>query len=91
MPPIEMRPLLPVARPEARSRLADVRTETIASAVTPPRMASASDALDPGAPPVDVERVTEIRRAIEKGTYPVIPIRIADAMIAAGFLLQASK
>lgn len=91
MPPIEMRPLPPVARPETRSRPADVRTETTASAVTPSRMASVSDALDPGAPPVDVERVAEIRRAIENGTYPVIPTRVADAMIAAGFLLQASK
>ena len=46
---------------------------------------------NPGAPPVDVERVTEIRKAIETGAYPIIPTRIADAMIAAGFLLQASK
>jgi negative regulator of flagellin synthesis FlgM len=54
-------------------------------------MASASDALDPGAPPVDIERVAEIRKAVESGTYPVIPTRIADAMIAAGFLLGTSK
>lgn len=38
--------------------------------------------------PVDADRVAEIRRAIEEGRYPVIPTRIADAMIAAGLLLR---
>lgn len=91
MPPIEMRPLRPVAGIEARTRDADVRPQTAAPPVQAPRMASASNALDPGATPVDVERVTEIRKAVESGTYPVIPARIADAMIAAGFLLRTSK
>ena len=38
--------------------------------------------------PVDADRVAEIRRAVEQGRYPVIPARIADAMIAAGLLLR---
>ena len=38
--------------------------------------------------PVDADRVAEIRRAIEEGRYPVIPLRVADAMIAAGLLLR---
>ncbi len=41
-----------------------------------------------GSAPVDAERVAEIRRAIEDDRYPVIPTRIADAMIAAGLLLR---
>ena len=49
-----------------------------------------SEALDPGQAPVDVERVAVIRKAIESGAYPVIPTKIADAMIAAGLLLRAS-
>jgi negative regulator of flagellin synthesis FlgM len=48
-----------------------------------------SEALDPGQPPVDTERVAVIRKAIESGAYPVIPTKIADAMIAAGLLLRA--
>ncbi len=40
----------------------------------------------PGSAPIDGERVIEIRKAVEEGRYPVIPTRIADAMIAAGFL-----
>jgi negative regulator of flagellin synthesis FlgM len=38
--------------------------------------------------PVDAGRVAEIRRAVENGSYPLTPTRIADAIIAAGFLLR---
>lgn len=47
--------------------------------------------LDPGEPPVDAERVAQIRKAIENGSYPVVPAKIADAMIAAGLLLRIGK
>ena len=50
-----------------------------------------SDAVDPGAPPVDAERVAKIKKAIEQGTYPVLPTRVADAIIAAGLLLRTAK
>lgn len=50
-----------------------------------------SDAVKAGAAPVDQERVATIRHAIETGTYPVLPIKIADAMIAAGMLLRSPK
>ncbi len=50
-----------------------------------------SAALDAGSPPIDTERVKVIRKAVENGTYPVLPVRVADAMIAAGFLLIAGK
>jgi len=48
-------------------------------------------ALDAGAPPVDAERVAVIRKAVESGTYPVVPTKIADAIIAAGMLLRSGK
>ena len=47
------------------------------------RLATAS-----GAAPVDAERVATIRKAIEQGRYPIIPMKVADAMIAAGLLLR---
>ncbi len=51
-----------------------------------------SSALDAGSSaPVDVERVKTIRQAIEKGNYPLVPARIADAMIAAGMLLRTAS
>jgi len=41
--------------------------------------------------PFDVDRVAQIRKAVEDGSYPLLPTRIADAMIAAGYLLRAPK
>lgn len=34
-------------------------------------------------PPVDNERVAEIRKAIKEDRYPLVPTQIADALIAA--------
>jgi len=51
----------------------------------------AAKALDAGQPPVDPERVIELKRAIEKGSYPLVPAKIADALIAAGMLLQKGE
>lgn len=41
--------------------------------------------------PVDHDRVEAIRSAVAERRYPLIPQRIADAMIAAPFLLAADK
>lgn len=61
---------------------------TPAASGTPAATFQPSEALDPGQPPVDTERVAVIRKAIETGNYPIIPAKIADAMIAAGLLLR---
>ncbi len=50
-----------------------------------------SSALDAGQAPVDAERIQVIRHAIQTGSYPIIPTKIADAMIAAGLLLRTSQ
>jgi len=34
-------------------------------------------------PPVDMERVQMIKRALQEGRYPLVPAKIADRMIAA--------
>lgn len=34
--------------------------------------------------PVDGDRVAQIRKALENGSYPLIPTEIADGIIAAG-------
>jgi len=75
-----------------------VQTETVPAAaptstpstVAAPQVAT-SDAVKAGAVPVDQERVDTIRHAIETGKYPIIPARIADAMIAAGMLLRSPQ
>ena len=37
--------------------------------------------------PVDRERVEQIREALRDGTYPIVPAKIADALIAARLTL----
>lgn len=70
--------LTPAQRPE--DRLADPAL---------PVVVARRSNIDAGSsPPVDTARVDQIRKAIEEGTYPLIPTRIADAMIAAGLLLR---
>lgn len=91
MPTIQFGPVLPVSLVEAkplRTAAGGVKPQASAS---PPAELSASDALDPGAPPIDAERVSMIRKAVENGSYPVVPARVADAIIAAGLLLRTSK
>jgi negative regulator of flagellin synthesis FlgM len=56
----------------------------------PPAVAL-TGALDPGEAPIDTDRVETIRKAVEAGEYPVLPVKIADAMIAAGMLLRKGK
>lgn len=98
MPPIELGPTRPVAPIESWTvRASGGNREPAAKASGSPAAAGASatvvrsDALDPGQPPVDAERVQMIRKAVESGTYPVVPAKIADAIIAAGIFLRTSK
>lgn len=92
MPPIEMGPPRPISAIESRfPRPADARGDSPPRAAPETRAVVTSVSLDPGARPVDAGRVAEIRTAIENGAYPVIPARVADAMIAGGYLLKAPK
>jgi negative regulator of flagellin synthesis FlgM len=97
MPPIEFGPKGPQApravgavdhrkvpaKPVGGDRAAEVANAR--SAVVRSRMVEA------GEPPVDGARVAEIARAIEQDRYPVLPMKVADAMIAAGLLLRSGK
>lgn len=88
MRPDEIVPLRPMrslgkVAPGLTSPLADQGVDGHA-AVTVARNANT----DAGSPPIDTARVDQIRKAIKDGTYPLIPTRIADAMIAAGLLLR---
>ena len=98
MPPIEFGPKGPQAAPALGA--VDLRKTRSGGAIAQesgpvadaaPAKVTRSEALDPGQPPVDSERVATIRKAIESGNYPVIPMRVADAMIAAGYLLRSGK
>ncbi|MEM7701634.1 MAG: flagellar biosynthesis anti-sigma factor FlgM [Pseudomonadota bacterium] len=75
----------------------DINSKTSArapdSASTKPGVSlEVSAALDPSKPPVDTDRVSQIREAIKDGTYPLVPTKIADAIIAArvGFGVESA-
>ena len=48
------------------------------------------EALAGPVPPVDAARVSEIRNAIREGRYPLTPTQVADAIVAANYLLTDS-
>ena len=97
MPPIETGPARPVGRiepvsyswPAVRTAGGSPRrtgeTENAEVAVV------LGDALNPGEAPVDAGRVAQIRQAIADGSYPIIPMTVADAIIAAGLILRSAK
>lgn len=101
MPPIEFGQGLPgPARPVGAVRTnaaasasapAQAIANAPASAETPVAAVQTSQALDPGKPPIDENRVSVIRNAIQKGTYPLLPTKVADAMIAAGLMLSTKS
>lgn len=96
MPPIELGPSgphIPRSAIPAPGRLVTepVANDTARAHAAPQSAVVRSAALELGVPPVDSGRVAEIRRAIERGSYPVIPMRVSDAMIAAGLLLRSGK
>ncbi|KHK93473.1 flagellar biosynthesis anti-sigma factor FlgM [Novosphingobium malaysiense] len=104
MPPIEVGPARAISAIEARlARKAGAEALPGANGVAAKRNSEktssglnstsveTSAALDPGSAPVDADRVKEIRKAVEQGKYPVVPAKIADAIIAAGVLLRSPK
>lgn len=97
MPPIEIGPTGPVGRVEPGSlnpravRVASGASERPASAGKAEAAYVKSDALNPGEAPVDTDRISQIRKAIEEGSYPILPTTVADAIIAAGILLRTGK
>lgn len=91
MPRIEFGPALPIGAVDTRTaRTANGGAKAEKTASPPPGVVK-SDALDPGQPPIDVERVALVRKAVETGNYPIIPAKVADAIIAAGLLLRTAK
>ena len=44
-----------------------------------------------GAAPVDTDRVAQIRDALKEGSYPIVPAKITDAIIAARLMLSSAQ
>lgn len=89
MPSVELSKLQGIAASRAVSASERAQVESRAGTVRTPATPAAGvsveigDTLDVASPPVDAERVAQIRAALQDGSYPLVPTKIADAMIAA--------
>ena len=90
MPSVELSKLSSVgpARALASGERAQIEARTrpaagAAAAAAPGISLEVSAASDAATPPVDAERVSQIKAALRDGSYPLVPTKIADAMIAA--------
>jgi negative regulator of flagellin synthesis FlgM len=89
MPSVELSKLQGIAPARAALTSDRAQIETRAGAASRPAAAAGGvrveigGAVDAASPPVDAERVAEIRAALQDGSYPLVPTKIADAMIAA--------
>ena len=86
MKPIETSPI-PRSRPVVPEAARAAKPETPAAATSPQPRAIAQAVSAGTAPPADRDRISEIRAAVREGNYPLIPAKVADAMIAANFIL----
>jgi negative regulator of flagellin synthesis FlgM len=92
MPPIELGPTRPIGAVDVRvARQAAGSRGQAGRADEPVSTVVLSAAVDPGEAPIDTNRIEVIRRAVESGQYPLVPAKIADALIAAGMLLRKGQ
>jgi negative regulator of flagellin synthesis FlgM len=99
MPSVELSKLqgIAAARAVATSERAQIETRAAAprssAAPAPGVSVEIGDAASAASAPVDAERVREIRAALNDGSYPLVPAKIVDAMIAAqlSFALPATE
>jgi negative regulator of flagellin synthesis FlgM len=99
MPSVELSKLqgIAAARAVATSERAQIETRAAAprssAAPAPGVSVEIGDAASAASAPVDAERVREIRAALKDGSYPLVPTKILDAMIAAqvSFALPAKE
>lgn len=88
MPSVELSKLQGIVAPRAvatgdRAQVAASTPAPRSDAPAPGVSVEVSQAADMASPPVDAERVEQIRAALRDGSYPLVPAQIADAMIAA--------
>lgn len=91
MPSVELSKLPSVGAPRAVSagERAQIEARPRSAGAATPAPAAPGIALEVSAaaesanPPVDAERVSQIKAALRDGSYPLVPTKIVDAMIAA--------
>jgi negative regulator of flagellin synthesis FlgM len=89
MPSVELSKLQGIAatRALASSERAQIEVRSGSARNPPPAAPGVSveigDVAYTASAPVDAERVQQIRAALRDGSYPLVPTKIVDAMIAA--------
>ncbi|WP_296719096.1 flagellar biosynthesis anti-sigma factor FlgM [Erythrobacter sp.] len=89
MPSVELSKLQGIAATRALSTSDRAQIETRTGAPRPANAPASGvsveigGTVDAASPPVDAERVQQIRAALKDGSYPLVPAQIVDAMIAA--------
>lgn len=90
MPSVELSKLPSVSAARALSASDRAQIDARARPATASSTASTSGisvevtgASETATPPIDAERVAQIRDALRDGSYPLVPTKIVDAMIAA--------
>jgi negative regulator of flagellin synthesis FlgM len=74
------RQVAPVVRASAAPAI-DAATRSDGGTAAQPQLTALARQMA-ASPPVDLERVARIRRAISDGTFPIYPAKIADRLIA---------
>lgn len=96
---VEVPSVLPVAATDqfastalgANGSQAQVATATQTAISAGMSAMSVATTTSAGTVPTDTDRVSAIKKAIEKGDYPIVPTKISDAMIAASMLWRSPK
>lgn len=93
MPSVELSKLPGVSAARALSASdraqIEARPRTAATSAAAPAGAASgisveiTGAAEAASPPIDAERVSQIKAALRDGSYPLVPTKIVDAMIAA--------
>ena len=88
MPSVELSKLQGIAatRALASSERAQIETRTGAprnAPAAPGVSVEIGDVANTASAPVDAERVQQIRAALRDGSYPLVPTKVVDGMIAA--------
>lgn len=78
--PVNKVTVTPVTPTAPVARVAQVTTQGAAETAKSSLVATARELSQK--PPVDAERVSKIKRAIEDGKFPLVPSTIADRLIA---------
>ena len=88
MRPIDIQPVGPIRTTEKVAATGRARPATNVANGERDVEVVRNPLIDAHEPPIDNERVEQIRQALVEGSYPLVPAEIADAMIAAKLTLR---